>query len=63
MKENMRKRIRTRGGSNADLRRTRRKHIRGGRTNNLIGVEQRNKIFEEDWSKIDREPKVHNVNG
>ena len=62
MNENTRKRIRTRGGSNAVLRRTLRIRTRGGRINNSIGLEERDKILEESWSKIDREPQVHNFN-
>ena len=63
MNENMRKRIRRRGGSNAVLRRTRRIGTRGGRINNSIGVEERDKILEKSWCKVDREPQVHNFNG
>ena len=63
MNENMRKRIRTRGGSNAVLRRTHRIYTRGGCINNSIGVEERDKILEESWSKVDRELQVHNFNG
>ena len=62
MNENMRKRIRTRGGSNAVLRRTHRIRTRGGRINNSIRVEERDKILEESWSKVDREPQVYNFN-
>ena len=61
--ENMRKRIRIRGGRNAVLRRTHIIRTRGGRINNSIGVEERDKILEESWSKVDREPQVHNFNG
>ena len=60
---NMRKRIKTRGRSNADHRGTHWIRIGGGRNNNSIGVEQRDKILEESWSKVDTEPKVHNFNG
>ena len=59
MNENMKKKkIRTRGGSNAVLRRTHRIRTRGGHINNSIGVEEREKILEESWSKVDREPQV-----
>ena len=47
MKENMRKGIRARGGSNAVPRRAHRIRTRGGGINNLIGVEERDKILEE----------------
>ena len=63
MNENMRKRIRRRGGSNAVPRRTRRIGTRGGRINKSIGVEERDKILEKSWCKVDREPQVHNFNG
>ena len=36
---------------------------RGGRINNSIGVEERDKILEESWSKVDSEPQVCNFNG
>ena len=62
MNENMRKRIR-RGWGNAVLRRTRRIRTRGERINNSIGVEERDKILEKSWCKVDREPQVHNFNG
>ena len=62
MNENMRKGIRARGGSNAVLRRAHRIRTRGGGINNLIGVEERDKILEESWSKDEREPQVHNFN-
>ena len=58
MNENMRQRIITRGGSNAVLRRTHRIRTRAGRINNSMWVEGRDKILEESWSKIDREPQV-----
>ena len=61
--ENMRKRIRTRGGTNAVLRRTHRIGTRGGLINNSVGVEERDKILEENWSKVDMEAQVHNFNG
>ena len=63
MNENMRKRIRTKGGNNAVLRRTHRICTRGGRINNSLGVEERDKKLEESWSKFDGEPQVHNING
>ena len=63
MNENMRKRIKTRGGSNAVLRRIHRIRTRGGRINNSTGVEERDKILEESWSKVERKPHVHNSNG
>ena len=40
MNENMRQIIRTRGGSNAVLRRTHRIRTRGGRINNSIGLKE-----------------------
>ena len=63
MNENMRKRTRIRDGSNAVLRRTHRIRTRGGRINNSIGVEERDKILEEIWSKVDRGSQVNNLNG
>ena len=63
MNRNMRKRIRTRGGSNAVLWRIHRIRTRGGRINNSIGVEERDKILEERWSRVDKELQVHNFNG
>ena len=63
MNENMRKKISTRGGSNAVLRRTHKLRTKGGRINNSTGAEERDKILEESWSKVDREPQVHNFNG
>ena len=48
---------------NAVLRKTHRIRTRGGRINNSIGVEERDKILEENWSKVDRKPQVHNFNG
>ena len=63
MNENMRKRIRTKGGSNAILRRTHRIRTRGGRINNSIGLKKETKKLEENWSKVDRQPRVHNFNG
>ena len=54
-KENMRKRIRPRIGSNAVLRRTHRIHTRRGHIINSIGVEERDKVLEESWCKVDRE--------
>ena len=62
-KMRMKKIIRTRVGSNVVLRRTHRIHTRGGCINNSIGVEERDKILEESWFKVDREPQVHNFNG
>ena len=63
MNENTKKRIRTRGGSNAVLRRTQRIHARGGPINNSIEVQERDKILKENWSKVDREPQVYNFKG
>ena len=63
MNENMRQIIRTRGGSNAVLRRSHRIRTRGGRIYNSIGVEERDNILAESWSKVDREPQVQNFNG
>ena len=62
MNKNTRK-IRTRDGSNAVFRRTHRIQTRGGHINNSIGLEERDKILEESWSKVDREPHVQNFNG
>ena len=62
-KENMRKRIRPRIGSNAVLRRTHRVRTRRGHINNSIGVEERDKVLEESWCKVDRELQVQNFNG
>ena len=64
MNKNTRK-IRTRDGSNAVFRRTHRIRTRGhiGHINNSIGLEERDKILEESWSKVDREPHVQNFNG
>ena len=63
MNENMRKRIRTTVESNAVIRRTHRIRTRGGRINNSIWLEERDKMLEKSWSKVDREPQVHNFNG
>ena len=48
MNENTKKRIRTRGRSNAVLRRTQRIHARGGPINNSIEVQERDKILKEN---------------
>ena len=56
MNENMRKRIGTRGGTRCVLMRTHRLRARGGRIINSIEVEERDKVLEESWSKVDREP-------
>ena len=55
-----RRRRRTRGGSNAVLRRTHRIRTREGRINNSIGVEERDKILEKSWSKVDKELQIQN---
>ena len=62
MNGNMRKGIRAWGGSDAVLRRAHRIRTKGGVINNLIGIEERDKILEESWSKVEREPQVHNFN-
>ena len=57
MNGNMRKGIRAWGGSDAVLRRAHRIRTKGGVINNLIGIEERDKILEKAGPKLKENPK------